>query len=78
MLIVRLCLIRNRAVNDPFKRQHDSEDNPRQTALEAIIEHYPNYPQTLPLLRDRAENDADENVRKFAREKLKEWELERH
>ncbi len=50
----------------------------RQTALEAIIEQYPEHPQTLPLLRDRADNDPDKRVQKFAKEKLREWELERH
>jgi len=64
----------NCAVNDPFKRKEDYEDNPRQIALLAIIKQYPDYPQTLPLLRDRAENDADEKVREFAQNKLKELE----
>ncbi|MGI8503680.1 MAG: HEAT repeat domain-containing protein, partial [Hassallia sp.] len=49
-----------------------SEDNPRQVALLAIIEQYPQHSQTLPLLRDRAENDADEKLREFAQKKLKE------
>ncbi len=44
----------------------------RQVALLAIIEQYPQHPHTLPLLRDRAENDADEKVREFAQNKLKE------
>jgi HEAT repeat protein len=62
----------NCAVNDPFKRKEDYETNPRQVALLAIIEQYPDHPQTLPLLRDKAENDADEKVREFAQNKLKE------
>jgi predicted NACHT family NTPase len=62
----------NCAVNDSFKRKEDYEDNPRQVALLAIIEQYPDHPQTLPLLRDKAENDADEKVREFAQNKLKE------
>jgi len=64
----------DRAVNDPFKRKGDWQTNPRQIALEAIIEQYPEHPQTLPLLQDRAENDPDEKVREFAREKLAELE----
>ena len=44
--------------------------NPRQTALEVIIEQYPDHPQTLLLLRDRAENDPDEQLREFASQKL--------
>lgn len=52
------------AVNDPFKRSKLENwlDIPRQVALKAIIELYPQHPQTLSLLRDRAENDPDEQV----------------
>ncbi|MGB3653118.1 MAG: HEAT repeat domain-containing protein, partial [Rivularia sp. (in: cyanobacteria)] len=63
------------AVNDSFKRSdHKSiakyETNPRETALEIILKHYPNHPQTLPLLRDRAENDPDEQLRKWAKKMI--------
>ncbi|MBD2298393.1 NACHT domain-containing NTPase [Nostoc sp. FACHB-190] len=67
-------------LNDPFKRTKDEdgheyiEDNPRQTALEIIIKQYPQHPQTLPLLRDRAENDPDEQVREYAEKQLKRWQ----
>jgi predicted NACHT family NTPase len=64
----------NIAINDPFERQLILEDNPRQIALEAIIEQYPHYPQTLSLLRDRAKNDPDEQVREFAQKKLAQLE----
>jgi hypothetical protein len=67
-------LLCDRALNDPFERKEDWENNPRQIALEAIIEQYRNHPQTLPLLQDRAENDPDEKVREFAREKLADLE----
>jgi predicted NACHT family NTPase len=60
----------DRALNDPFERKEDREDNPRQLALEIIIKQYRDHPQTLPLLQDIAENDPDEKVREFAREKL--------
>ncbi|HEY9612321.1 HEAT repeat domain-containing protein, partial [Allocoleopsis sp.] len=63
-----LCSI---AVNGPFKRKDDWEDNPRQTALEAIIQHYPDHPQTLPLLRDRAMREPDKKVREFANKQLR-------
>ncbi|QMS90286.1 HEAT repeat domain-containing protein [Nostoc edaphicum CCNP1411] len=46
----------------------------RQIALKAIIEQFPQHPQTLPLLRDRAENDPDEQVREFAQKKLAQLE----
>ncbi|MBW4494896.1 MAG: HEAT repeat domain-containing protein [Oscillatoria princeps RMCB-10] len=66
-------LLRTCAVSDPFERQKDWQDNPRQTALAAIVKLYPNHPQTLPLLRERAENDPDEKVRKFAQKTLAKW-----
>ena len=70
------------ALNDPFKptvcedelvEVEYLETNPRQTALEIILKNYPNHPKTLPLLRDRAENDPDENLREFAQKQLQEW-----
>ncbi|MFH7027711.1 MAG: HEAT repeat domain-containing protein [Heteroscytonema crispum UTEX LB 1556] len=67
-------LFYNCAFNDPFQREEDWQTNPRQVALEVIIKHYPEHPQILPLLRDRAENDTDEEVREFACEKLAEFE----
>ncbi|NES20332.1 MAG: NACHT domain-containing protein [Symploca sp. SIO3E6] len=60
----------DRVLNDPFERQEYLEANPRQSALNIIIEQYPHHPRLLTLLRDRAENDSDENLRKFARQKL--------
>ncbi|MDY7002806.1 MAG: HEAT repeat domain-containing protein [Cyanobacteriota bacterium] len=62
------------ALNDPFQREDEFQDNPRQTALEAIVKHYPDHPQTLPLLQDRAENDPDEQLREWAKEKLQQLE----
>jgi predicted NACHT family NTPase len=67
-------LLCNCAINDPFVREKDWQDNPRQLALEVIIKQYPNPPQTLPLLRDRSENDPDEKVREFVKKKLEELE----
>ncbi|MBD2520979.1 HEAT repeat domain-containing protein [Nostoc sp. FACHB-133] len=60
------------AVNDPFKDSHDPpyNSNPRRIALEIIIKQFPQHPQTLPLLRDRTQNDPDEQVREFAQKKL--------
>ncbi|EDX72263.1 hypothetical protein MC7420_932 [Coleofasciculus chthonoplastes PCC 7420] len=63
-------LLRDRALNDPFVREEDGQNNPRQIALEIIIKQYPKHPQTLSLLRDRAENEPDEQVRDFAQNKL--------
>ncbi|MEH1925727.1 HEAT repeat domain-containing protein [Nostoc sp.] len=68
----------NCAVNDPFQHQEKRkivwEINPRRIALEIIIKQFPQHPKTLPLLRDRTENDPDEQVREFAQKKLKQWE----
>jgi predicted NACHT family NTPase len=64
------------AINHLFDREEDWQDNPRQTALAAMIELYPDRPQTLELVRDRAQNDSDETLRKFAQKKLAELERE--
>jgi predicted NACHT family NTPase len=66
-------LLCDRVLNDPFERKEDREDNPRQTALSAIIKQRPDSPQTLSLLRDRADNDSDEKLREFAKKKLEKW-----
>jgi HEAT repeat protein len=62
------------AIKDPFKREKDWQYNPRQAALAAIIELYPYRPETLELVRDRAQNDPDQELREFALEKLAELE----
>jgi|GEM_PF-901695 HEAT repeat protein len=62
------------AINDPFDRKEDWQDNPRQAALAAIIELYPDRPEILELVRDRAQNDRDQKLREFAQEKLTQLE----
>ncbi|MHC5777746.1 HEAT repeat domain-containing protein [Nostoc sp.] len=66
----------NCAVNGFFEGSHDpwQHPNPRRVALEIIIKQFPQHPQTSPLLRYKAENDPDEKVRKFAQQKLAEFE----
>ncbi|MFN6538657.1 MAG: HEAT repeat domain-containing protein [Nostoc sp. EkiNYC01] len=64
----------NCAVNDSFECEEEDETNPRRIALEIIIKQFPQHEQTLPLLRDRAENDPDEQVREFAQKKLAQLE----
>ncbi|BAY25852.1 signal transduction protein [Calothrix sp. NIES-2100] len=67
----------NCAVNDPFDGSHNSFiPNPRYIALDIIIKQFPQHPQTLPLLRDKAENDPDEKVREFAQKKLRLWKVQ--
>ncbi|PZV10349.1 MAG: NTPase (NACHT family) [Leptolyngbya sp.] len=75
----------NVVINDPFKREvmreagngsfiHETfhgDVNPRKTALEALLTHYSTHPKTLELLRDRATNDPDEQLRQWAQEQLK-------
>ncbi|MBH8564734.1 HEAT repeat domain-containing protein [Nostoc sp. CENA67] len=63
----------NCAVNDPFQRRKSWENNPRCVAIEIIIKQFPQHPQTLPLLRDKAENDPDEQVREYAQKQLQQW-----
>ncbi|MEO1341364.1 MAG: hypothetical protein AAFV28_09530 [Cyanobacteria bacterium J06635_13] len=68
-------LLINCAVKDPFVRDEgDSkyETNPRQTALEIIVQYFPNPPQTKDLLIDRINNDNDQKVRDFAQQALNE------
>ncbi|MBD6618730.1 NACHT domain-containing protein [Komarekiella sp. 'clone 1'] len=64
------------AVDDSFKDSHDPpyNPNPRRIALEIIIKQFPQHPQTLPMLRDRAKNDPDEQVREYAQKKLAQLE----
>ncbi|MDZ8034275.1 HEAT repeat domain-containing protein [Nostoc sp. DedSLP04] len=64
----------NCAVDNSFERKKEDETNPRRIALEIIIKQYPQHDQTLPLLRDRAENDPDKQVREFAQKKLAQLE----
>ena len=66
-------LLYDNALNDPFKREHEWQDNPRQIALEAIVKQYPDHPQTLPLLQDRAENEPDELLQEWAKKKLQQY-----
>ena len=65
----------NCAVKDPFVRSEgedfEDETNPRQTALKAIVEYFPDRPRTKDLLID-INNDPDEQVRDFAQQALNE------
>lgn len=60
----------NCVLNIPFECEEYLEYNPRRRALGGILDQYPNHPQTLPLLRDLAENDPDYEVREFAVQEL--------
>ena len=62
------------AVSDPFERQEDSQEIPRQAAIKQIVFHYPTSSATKELLIDRVSNDPDEEIREFAKQKLAQWE----
>lgn len=58
------------AFADRFRRQHPDEVNPRFHALQAMIEHYHDLPQTWEFVSDRATNDNDPQVRDYAQAQL--------
>lgn len=51
--------LRSSAFHDFSQYQDDKNSKPRQTAVELLVEHYSDYPQTLPLLRRIVEEDPD-------------------
>ncbi len=58
--------------NDPFTRNVSLswEDNPRQFALQGLLNHHPNHPITIELLNDKAVNDQDKQLREWAQQQL--------
>jgi Trp operon repressor len=67
----KIKLLQSYALDDFFKRDTSfDEENPRQTALEILLAHYPTHPKTLELLHDRAINDPDEQLREWAQQRL--------
>jgi hypothetical protein len=50
-------LLCDRAVNDPFAREHESNRNPRLRALQALFTHYSNHPKTIELLHSSSRGD---------------------
>jgi hypothetical protein len=66
-----LDLLSKVAVSDPFVRESRGDFNTRGIALSAILTHYPTHLKTLEILRDRATNDPDEQLREWAQEQLK-------
>ena len=67
LLIDFLC---NRALSDPYENGGLRRRNPRKYALESLLNHYPKHPKTLEILGERAVNDPDEQLRKWAQEQL--------
>ena len=70
----------NCTLDDPFLREHDWQENPRQTALEVLLcwieqpsgaeESAPRAERVMEFLCDRADNDPDEKLRQFAQEQF--------
>ena len=63
-------MLRDRTLQDPFKREYDWQDNPRQIALNVLVQQYPTYHKTTELLCDRSQNDSDEKLRDWATQQL--------
>jgi hypothetical protein len=63
-----------RVIAVPQPSKGDNLFDNRSVVLQVIIKQFPHHRQTLPLLRDRTENDPDEQVREFAQKKLKQLE----
>jgi hypothetical protein len=55
---------------------HDFQTNPRQNSLEILLKYYPDHPKTLELLRDRAQNDNDEQLREWATKQLEKLKVQ--
>jgi hypothetical protein len=64
------------ALNDTFNREKDWQDNPRQIALKVLRQQYPEHPKTVELLQDRAKNDSDAKLRKWATEQLEQFKMQ--
>ncbi|MGJ3246777.1 MAG: NACHT domain-containing protein [Elainellaceae cyanobacterium] len=61
----------DRTLNDPFEREeYDFQGNPRQIALNVLVQRYPDHPQTRQLLEDRALHDSDREFKDWAAERL--------
>ncbi|NEP67303.1 HEAT repeat domain-containing protein [Moorena sp. SIO3A5] len=65
----------DRTLHDPYDANEEDKKlglilrikgNPRQVALNAILEYYPNHPDTLALLKKLARSDNDWKVRRTA------------
>ena len=56
---------------DSFIREFRWQDNPRQLALETLINNHSDDPKVSQILKERAANDPDEQLREWAQEQLK-------
>ncbi|NET38271.1 MAG: NACHT domain-containing protein [Cyanothece sp. SIO1E1] len=74
--VEKIEFLKNCTLRDPFMRDISyDEDNPRQIALDTLITNYPDYPKILDLLRDRAANDSDDQLRQWAQKQLEKLKI---
>lgn len=68
-----------RTFHDPFVNKHPErrQQNPRKTAIDIIFENYSDNPKIIELMRDRAQNDPDKQVREFAKQQLAKLETQK-
>jgi hypothetical protein len=71
-------LLCDRAINDVSPKSNelniiinDQMLSVRAVAIDAIAKYWPKHPDTLPLLRERAENDPTPWLREHAKELIK-------
>jgi hypothetical protein len=59
------------------KKEHSQQNYVRETAMEVIAENWPTHSDTLPFLRERAQNDPTPWLRERARELVAKLESEK-
>lgn len=59
---------------NPCEKKDSWGENPRLTALKALIKNYPDRSEISYLLLKRSKNYSDEQVQKFAEEELVKWQ----
>ncbi|MBD2328492.1 NACHT domain-containing protein [Alkalinema sp. FACHB-956] len=61
-------------MDDSIHQKEHQTDHPRLVVLISLSDEYPLHPETIELLRDRALNDPDEQLRQWAQEQLQKLE----
>jgi hypothetical protein len=74
-----LSVFKECVLRDSFKRKgdYDLSENPRKAFLKLMLRYYPEHPETFDLLKERIQNDSDQEVRAWATEQLEELETQR-
>jgi hypothetical protein len=63
-------------LNDKFESEYNFHGNTRQTALNVLVQQYPDHPKTLELLQDRTQNDNDEQLRDWAAKQIEQLKMQ--